>query len=59
MTNRLLDLTVIIPNYNTKALVQQCLASIYQYTQGIQFEVICIDDGSTDGSAEMVESTLP
>ncbi len=57
--NLLLDLTIIIPNYNTKALLQQCLASIYRYTRGIQFEVICIDDGSTDGSAEMVESAFP
>jgi N-acetylglucosaminyl-diphospho-decaprenol L-rhamnosyltransferase len=59
LMNLLLDLTIIIPNYNTKALLQQCLASIYRYTRGIQFEVICIDDGSTDGSAEMVESAFP
>ncbi len=57
--NLLLDLTVIIPNYNTKALLQQCLESIYNYTKGIRFEVICIDDGSSDGSAEMVESAFP
>src|SRR5271168_2372894 len=57
--NLLLDLTIIIPNYNTKALLQQCLASIYRYTRGIEFEVICIDDGSSDGSAEMVESSFP
>ncbi len=57
--NLLLDLTIIIPNYNTKALLQQCLASIYHYTRGIRFEVICVDDGSTDGSAEMVESAFP
>jgi N-acetylglucosaminyl-diphospho-decaprenol L-rhamnosyltransferase len=57
--NLLLDLTVIIPNYNTKALLQQCLASIYQNTRGIQFEVICIDDGSSDGSPEMVRSDFP
>ena len=43
--NLLLDLTIIIPNYNTKALLQQCLTSIYHYTRGIRFEVICIDDG--------------
>jgi GT2 family glycosyltransferase len=59
LMNLLLDLTIIIPNYNTKALLQQCLASIYHYTRGIRIEVICIDDGSTDGSAEMVESAFP
>jgi GT2 family glycosyltransferase len=54
-----LDLTIIIPNFNTKVLLQQCLQSIYNYTRGIRFEVICIDDASSDGSAEMVESAFP
>jgi glycosyltransferase involved in cell wall biosynthesis len=57
--NLLPDLTVIIPNYNTKSLLKQCLDSIYTHTRGIQFEVICIDDGSSDGSPEMVESDFP
>jgi GT2 family glycosyltransferase len=53
------DLTIIIPNYNTKALTRQCLDSIYRYTQGIRYEVIVIDDGSSDGSPEMVEAEFP
>ena len=55
----LLDLTVIIPNYNTRALLEQCLASIYRNTKGIRFEVVCVDDGSSDGSPEMVELCFP
>jgi GT2 family glycosyltransferase len=53
------DLTVIIPNYNTRQLLGDCLASIYQHTRGVSFEVICIDDNSSDGSAEMVAETFP
>jgi GT2 family glycosyltransferase len=49
-----LDLTIIIPNYNTRELLKQCIASIYQYTSGISFEIICVDDNSKDGSADMV-----
>jgi GT2 family glycosyltransferase len=55
----MLDLTIIIPNYNTRDLLCQCLSSIYEFTQGISFEVICIDDSSTDGSADMVGSQFP
>jgi GT2 family glycosyltransferase len=49
-----LDLTVIIPNYNTRRLLRDCISSIYEHTRGITFEVIVVDDNSEDGSAEMV-----
>lgn len=59
MENILLDLTIIIPNYNTRELLYQCLVSIYENTAEIDFEVFCIDDNSSDGSADMVESLFP
>ncbi len=55
----MLDLTIIIPNYNTRQLLNQCLTSIYEHTQGISFEIICIDDNSPDGSADMVAAKFP
>jgi hypothetical protein len=55
----LLDLTVIIPSYNTSRLLGDCISSIYEYTRGIAFEVICIDDNSGDGSADMVAEAFP
>jgi GT2 family glycosyltransferase len=54
-----LDLTVIIPSYNTRALLQNSIASIYEHTRGICFEIICIDDHSSDGSADMVAAEFP
>lgn len=59
MTEHLLDLTIIIPNYNTKGLLRNCIASIYEHTKGITFEIICIDDNSPDGSADMVAAEFP
>ncbi len=56
MMEQPLDVTVIISNYNTRTLLRNCLASIYQHTRGIRFEVICIDDNSADDSATMVTS---
>ena len=54
-----LDLTVIIPNYNTRALLRNCIESIYRYTEGVTFEVICVDGNSPDGSAAMVAQEFP
>ncbi len=59
MKAKMLDLTIIIPNYNTKGLLHDCIASIYEHTKGISFEIICIDDNSPDGSADMVASEFP
>jgi GT2 family glycosyltransferase len=54
-----LDLTIIIPSYNTRQLLRNCISSIYEHTRGIGFEVICIDDNSGDGSADMVAEAFP
>jgi hypothetical protein len=59
MANPILDLTVIIPNYNTRGLVRNCIDSIYRLTEGISFEIICVDGNSPDGSAAMIAEEFP
>jgi glycosyltransferase involved in cell wall biosynthesis len=59
MTAQMFDLTIIVPNYNTKDLLHDCIASIYEHTNWISFEIICIDDSSSEGSAEMVAKSFP
>jgi GT2 family glycosyltransferase len=59
MTGPLLDLTVVIPSYNTRDFLQNCLDSIYRHTDGITFEVICVDGNSPDGSGDMVAEVFP
>jgi hypothetical protein len=55
----LFDLTIIIPSYNTRRLLGNCLSSIYEHTSGIAFEIIVVDDNSADGSADMVAANFP
>lgn len=50
----IMDVSVIIVNYNTFALTKQCIESIYQKTDGVSFEVIVVDNNSTDGSQELL-----
>ncbi len=49
-----MDVSIIIVNYNTKQLLKDCLNSIYEHTENISFEVIVSDNGSKDGSIEML-----
>lgn len=48
-------LSVIIPVYNVEAYLPQCLDSILAQTF-TDFEVLLVDDGSTDGSAALCDS---
>ncbi|MDR1348565.1 MAG: glycosyltransferase family 2 protein [Prevotellaceae bacterium] len=54
-----MDVSVIIVNYNTKALLKQCLKSIFEKTKDIAFEVIVADNFSTDGSRQMLKNEFP
>lgn len=46
--------SVIIPVFNQLAYTKDCLASLYCEPAGKTFEVIVVDNGSTDGSAEFL-----
>ena len=57
--NSQLDVSIVIVNWNTRDILSGCLRSIYEQTNGLDFEVIVIDNASTDGSAEMVKKEFP
>lgn len=48
-------ISVIIPVYNTQDYLSRCLGSILENTYH-NLEIICINDGSTDGSAELLNN---
>src|SRR3972149_2509597 len=49
-----MDLSIIIVNYNTKELLLDCLGSIKKNTKKISYEIILVDNASTDGSVEIL-----
>lgn len=55
----MIDVSVIIVNYNTRDLTLQCLDSLYRYTTGISFEVIVVDNNSSDGSVASIRKHYP
>jgi glycosyltransferase involved in cell wall biosynthesis len=47
------DISVVVPVHNKEKYLAQCLASVLSQ-DGVELEVICIDDASTDSSLEVV-----
>lgn len=54
-----IDLSVIIVNWNTRDLLRQCLEMIPAAARDLSFEIIVVDNASTDGSQEMVRTFFP
>jgi N-acetylglucosaminyl-diphospho-decaprenol L-rhamnosyltransferase len=53
------DVSIIILNWNTRDLLADCLNSLEKATEGLDVEMIVVDNASTDGSQDMVRSKFP
>ncbi len=53
------DLSVIIVNYNTRDLLRDCLKSVLASEGNLELQVIVVDNGSLDGSPDMVRQEYP
>ena len=54
-----MDVSTVIVNWNTCDILRNCLASLYANTRDVEFEVIVIDNASSDGSVNLVKSEFP
>lgn len=50
-----MQLSIIIVNYNVKFFLEQCLLSVHKAVEGMEAEVLVVDNASTDGSREYLE----
>lgn len=50
-----IDLSIIIPVYNAAPLLNRCLDSIFNQLTNYLYQIILIDDGSTDNSIELIK----
>ena len=51
--------SIIIINYNGKELTLNCLKSIYDKLKGVEYEIILVDNASSDDSVEVIEKSYP
>jgi GT2 family glycosyltransferase len=54
-----MDISIIIVNWNTRDLLQNCLESIHKTIRDISYEIICVDNASQDGSVAMLQEKHP
>ena len=52
-------ISIIVVSYNTKTLLRDCLVSIFGSTVSVSYEVIVVDNNSTDGSQNMIREIFP
>lgn len=55
----MIEVSIIIVNYNTKDLLRNCIRSIQEYTEDVSYEIIVVDNDSGDGSGEMLQQEFP
>ncbi len=55
----MVDLGIVIVNWNTRDYLERCLATVFASEGSLSMAVVVVDNGSTDGSAEMVAACYP
>lgn len=53
------DVSIVIVNWNSKALLRQCLTSILDNQGACTCEIVVIDNASFDGCGEMIAQSFP
>ena len=53
------ELSIVIVSFETRDLLRRCLRSIGGNSPGVPFEIVVIDNNSSDGSADMVAGEFP
>lgn len=54
-----IDLSICLVNVDSREMTLRCLRSIEENTHGIRYEIILVDNASTDGSAERIGREFP
>ena len=54
-----MDISVILVNYNTKDLTINCIRSVNASQSRYSFEIILVDNASSDGSVDLIRKLFP
>lgn len=54
-----MDISLAIVNYNSYKMLFECIHSIYRFADKCTFEIIIVDNASSDNSVELLEQQFP
>jgi len=54
-----MDLSIIYVNWNSLNYLRECIASVYEYTRDIAFEIIVVDNASPEGGVDTLKQEFP
>jgi hypothetical protein len=54
-----MDLSIVFVNWNSLNYLRECIASIYEHTHGIAFEIIVVDNASPEGGVDTIKEQFP
>lgn len=54
-----MDISIIIVSYNTRDMTLACIRSVYEETRDVSFEILVVDNNSSDGSPEAIAEAFP
>jgi len=54
-----MELSIIIVNWNSVDYLRECLSSIYEFTRGIEFEIIIVDNASPEANVDELCEAFP
>lgn len=54
-----MDVSIILVSYNTKDLTRDCIKSVYEKTDGLEYDIWVVDNDSYDGSQNMIKEEFP
>jgi len=55
----MIDISIIVVSYNTKGFLRKCIASILENVKSVSYEIIVVDNNSSDMSSEMIKKEFP
>lgn len=54
-----MELSIICVNWNSVDYLRECIASVYEYTRDISFEIIVVDNASSQEGVDTLKSQFP